>query len=207
MPRPRSATDAEILAGAVRAVSRLGPSRLTLADVAAEVGLAPATLVQRFGSKRGLLLALAGSGGESAREEIAALRARHASPLDALLALADLATRDVETPEALSNHLAFLQVDLVDPDFHRAALEQAEAMREEIRRMLDAAVAAGELAPCDTARLARAVLVTLNGSRLTWAIFREGAVREWVRSDLEAALAPFRAPGRRDGAEGAEAGR
>ena len=39
-------------------MSRLGPARLTLAEVAKEAGLSPATLVQRFGSKRGLMLAL-----------------------------------------------------------------------------------------------------------------------------------------------------
>src|SRR5207247_1703558 len=63
-PRPRSTTDADLLTAAARAVSQVGPSRLTLADVAREAGVAPATLVQRFGSKRGLLLALvrAGSG-------------------------------------------------------------------------------------------------------------------------------------------------
>ncbi|MCA1563440.1 MAG: TetR/AcrR family transcriptional regulator, partial [Acidobacteria bacterium] len=41
---------------AIQVMARLGPVRLTLADVAREIGLSPATLVQRFGSKRGLLL-------------------------------------------------------------------------------------------------------------------------------------------------------
>ena len=58
-PRPRLASDADILAAAGRAIGRVGPVELTLADVAGELGLSPATLVQRFGSKRGLLLALA----------------------------------------------------------------------------------------------------------------------------------------------------
>ena len=58
-PRPRAASDADILDATARAMARLGPARLTLADVAREAGLSPATLVQRFGSKRGLLLAVA----------------------------------------------------------------------------------------------------------------------------------------------------
>ena len=41
----------------MRAVAVVGPARLALTDVARETGLAPATLLQRFGSKRGMLLA------------------------------------------------------------------------------------------------------------------------------------------------------
>ena len=36
-------------------MQRLGPTQLTLADVAKEAGVVPATLIQRFGTKRGLL--------------------------------------------------------------------------------------------------------------------------------------------------------
>jgi AcrR family transcriptional regulator len=63
-PRPRQASDAEILAAALTAILRHGPVRLTLAHVAREAGLSPAALVQRFGSKRGLLLAVASGGPE-----------------------------------------------------------------------------------------------------------------------------------------------
>ena len=44
---------------AQRAMSRLGPGELTLADIAGEAGVTAGLLVQRFGSKRELLLALA----------------------------------------------------------------------------------------------------------------------------------------------------
>ena len=57
--RPRGVDDAVILRAAVEVIGRVGPAKLTLAAVADEVGLVPGTLVQRFGSKRGLLLALA----------------------------------------------------------------------------------------------------------------------------------------------------
>ena len=57
--RPRGMEDAAILRAAAEVIGRTGPARFTLAAVASEIGLVPATLVQRFGSKRGLLLALA----------------------------------------------------------------------------------------------------------------------------------------------------
>ena len=66
-----------------RAVTRLGPN-LTLADVAREAGVSAATLVQRFGSKRGLLLAFASLAAEGTDEEYAAIRRTHPDPLDAI---------------------------------------------------------------------------------------------------------------------------
>jgi AcrR family transcriptional regulator len=194
-PRPRTISDHDVLAGAARAITRAGPAALTLADVAREVGLAPATLVQRFGSKRGLLLALAAGAAEATRQQFAALRAEHRSPLAALGAFATCLSGMAETPEALANHLAFLQIDLTDPEFHRHALAQSRTTRDELRALLDAAVAAGELAPAgtvDTAALARAVHVTLTGSLLTWAVHREGTAADWVGEDLAALLRPFR---------------
>lgn len=58
----------QIFAATYRAMQRLGPGELTLAEIAAEAGVAAGALMQRFGSKRDLLLALsvaaAGSAGD-----------------------------------------------------------------------------------------------------------------------------------------------
>jgi len=173
-------------------VHRLGPGKMTLVDVAAEVGMAPATLVQRFGSKRGLLLAVARHGAEMVGQEFATIRREHDSALAALGAVAACMTQMVETPEALANSLAFLQMDLSDPEFQRHALAHARAMRAEIRALLDSAIESGELSGCDTRRLARAIHGMLNGSLLTWAVDRDGSVEKRVREDLEMLLSPFR---------------
>src|SRR3954447_10278393 len=86
MARPRTRTDAEVLAAALRAVARHVVARLTLADIAREAGLAPSTLAERFGSKRALLLAAAQHAAGEVRLE------RTGSPLaaavDGLVALA-----------------------------------------------------------------------------------------------------------------------
>jgi AcrR family transcriptional regulator len=205
--RPRIATDAELLAAAARAVSRVGPSRMTLADVAAEAGVAPATLVQRFGSKRGLLLALVRQGSSSEGEQMAAIRAAHPSPLDALRAVADCLTGMAPSPEELANHLAFLCIDLTDLEFHRYALEHARAFQSELRALLDSAVEAGELASCDTDALARLVQELLHGALVTWAIYREGTGREWLRRELELLLVPYLASQRSNTATSRKRGR
>lgn len=47
------------------------------------------------------------------------VRAAHRSPAAALVAAATDMTRYLDTPEEVANSVAFLQMDLSDPDFHR----------------------------------------------------------------------------------------
>ena len=197
-PRPRLTTDEAILDAAAQAVSRLGPARVTLADIAKAAGTSVATLLQRFGTKRDLLLALAAVAVDSNKREFAALRQAHpASRIAALLGIADCMARFVSTPEAISNGLAFLQMDLTDPDFHRLALASDNVMDSEVRRLLTEAAKSGELTDVPVARLARALQATLHGSMLGWAIARQGTLRDWLKRDLETVLRPYRPRKRR----------
>ncbi len=113
-PRPRQASDEDILMAAFRAIARLGPARMTLADVAKDAGVSPAAIVQRFGSKRALLLAAAADAAGGSQFIFPGLRARHRRPIDALLGLADCMTVMGTTPEAIANNMTFLQIDLRD---------------------------------------------------------------------------------------------
>jgi len=199
-PRPRQTSDAEILAATARVMQRRSPTRLTLADVAKEAGVAPATLIQRFGTKRGLLLAVCSTAPGSVPQQFAAARAKHKSPLKALVELYAECTSFAPTPEAMANGLAYLQIDLIDPDFHAITLAQFRAIREQTRILLDQAVAARELHQCDTARLARLIQHVNGGAMLSWAVYREGSVASWVRAELLALLRPYvRRPGARPG--------
>jgi AcrR family transcriptional regulator len=197
MSRTRTQPDSDVLAGTIRVISRAGPSRFTLADVASEVGLAPATLLQRFGSKRGLLLAVAARAAAGAEECFSEIQSRHRSPLAALNAALREMTRHTRTPEEMANSLAFLEMDLTDPDFHRLARRSSKAILTGYRALLDGAVAAGELVPCDTSRLAHAIQALANGSMLEWAIHREGALGAWLRRDVATLLAPLRTANKR----------
>ena len=190
-PRPRETSDEQILAATMRVMQRLSPTQLTLAEVAKEAGVVPATLIQRFGTKRGLLLAVCGTAPASVPQQFAAGRAKHSSPLKALIELYADCSGFAPTPEAVANGLAYLQIDLTDPDFHAITLAQFRAIRAETKKLLDEAVSARELRPCDTAKLACLIQHINDGAMVSWAVYREGTVAAWVRRDLEALLAPY----------------
>jgi AcrR family transcriptional regulator len=192
-PRQRTISDEKVLEAANAAISRVGPAKFTLADVGRQAGLSPATLVQRFGSKRGLVLALARAGADSVEACFAQYRAAHRSPLKALMAAATEMTRHMKTPEEAANGLAFLQMDVSDPDLRALAAENFSRIDAGYRALLDDAVAAREMRPCDTAALARAVSALSGGSLIAWAIHRTGDAESWVQRDLETLIGPWRA--------------
>jgi AcrR family transcriptional regulator len=198
MPRPRTVSDEAILDAVLALAHRVGPSRVTFAAAAAEVGLSAATLVQRFGTKRELLLAADKRGIDL---WVGALeRSTAASPLARVVEGLELAAGPDTTPEQMANSVAMLQLDLADPDFHAETLRGARAVRDRIAHDLRSALAAGELRhSTDVAALAKLVETTYHGAMIGWAIHRQGTLAGWMREQVEAVLAPHRAatrPGR-----------
>ena len=191
-PRPRETSDTEILAATGRAMQKYGPSQLTLAHVAKEAGVVPATLIQRFRTKRGLLLAACRTAPGSVPQQFAAARAKYKSPLKTLVELYVECSSFASTPESMVKGLAYLQNDLTDPEFRAITLAQFKALRAETKKLLDEAVAAREMVKCDTVELARLIQQVNGGSMLDWAAFREGSLASWLRRDLEALLKPYR---------------
>ena len=196
--RPRSVSDDEVFAGVTRVIGRVGPTGLTFAAVGKEVGLSAPALAQRFGSKHGLLVAYAGQGQVVPTSfDEAERRARTA--IGALHLAVELLVASVDSHEALANSIAFLHMDLTDPDLKAHAVAQSRELRRRIQALLDRAVEQGELVGVDpetgtgTGALATAVYTTYNGAMLTWAIDGAGSLTRWMRRSIDATLAPHRA--------------
>ena len=191
-PRPRKASDDEIFQAAYQVMQRRGPTELTLADIAAEAGLTAGALVQRFGSKRDLLLKLSERFSEGTTEMFAQLRRGHRSPLAALRAYAECMAGMAATPAALIRNLSYLQIDLTDPDLRKNLAMQAQGTREELQKLIREAIAAKELVPTTNPRqLARTIEAVVGGSMLSWAFCQQGAAAKWMRDDLNAVLKPY----------------
>ena len=168
MPRQRVISDDTVLAAAARVARESGPAGFTLAAVGEEAGLSAATLVQRYGSKRALLLAVAETGLDAIGPAFSG-----GDVVEGFIALAG----GITTPEAMANSLAFLHLDLVDDDFRAVARRHWAAVRAEVARITG------------DEELARRLLVTYNGSLITWAVERDGPLPDRLRADLSAVIA------------------
>lgn len=204
--RPRGTEDAAILRAAAEVIGRTGPARFTLAAVATEVGLVPATLVQRFGSKRGLLLTLARRAAaetDANAGQASDARQQYGSALAALTALAVGRLAPMTTPDRFANHLAFLCLDLTDPELYEPALAVHRAHGRVITALLGEAIAAGELrAGTPAGPLTRSIQTAIAGAGLTWALDREGTLPDRVATEIAAVLAAYTKNTDEEGAHG-----
>jgi len=195
-PRPRSVEDGEIFAAMGRVIARHGPRGLTLVRVGKEAGLSPAGLVQRFGSKRGMLRAMGKAARGSADAFVAQIRAAHVTPLamvrEFVLCFAELAG----TPQEMANNtMAYVELDLMDPVLRRGTQAMTLENETALSVLIEEAMAAGELQRCDASALARALMGLASGSLLGWALHRQGGAREWLARDVDTVLKPLLGPG------------
>ncbi|WIM99258.1 TetR family transcriptional regulator [Actinoplanes oblitus] len=173
MARPRTVSDDEILDAAAAAVAESGPAAVTLSQIGALAGLTAGALSQRFGSKRGLLLALA-------RRDAAALPARIATapgPAALIETFARLAG-GITGPAEFANHLQFLLLDVTDPEFREVTRGYATAIEEAI----------GTVLRSPDAGLPRAVHAAYNGALITWGMTGDGTPADAVRAALTRVL-------------------
>ena len=170
-------------------MARLTPSQWTLKEIADEAGLTAGAVVQRFGSKRGLLLALMERWSGGAREMFEGIRAATTSPVAAIRYWAECLAAMGDSSEGLAHHLGWLQQDVGDPELHPFAQRNARDSRAELRRLVADAVAAGELArDVDVDDATSLLEATVGGSLLSWGFHREGSAKAFVATDVDRLL-------------------
>lgn len=174
-PRTRRITDHAIAHAAADLLVERGPAAVTFAEVSQQCGLAPPTLVQRFGTKDRLIEVAAAA----LRERVVTVFAGVASQHGHLLALG------AALRELAGQQLALLQLS-------RSAMLAGYSLelRKQISFALAAAVEAGELPRCDVAQLARRLQIVFTGAAATAAL--EGtAPGEAVGEALSEQLAEY----------------
>ncbi|GGM84797.1 TetR family transcriptional regulator [Longimycelium tulufanense] len=192
MARPRKISDERLLEATTVVVGRVGPG-YTLAQVAEEAGVAPATLVQRFGSKHGLQQALSRSVSAVVIDRLRSAAASADDPLDALR-VALLTWYDwADSPTEAGNHIAALGVDLVDPDLRDLLADHFVAVEGELAALVRRATAAGELPAAPGVPVATRILTALvHGTILNWSVRARGSLRNRLRRDLDVILDAWR---------------
>lgn len=105
----------------------------------------------------------------------------------------------IRTSAEFANHLAFLLLDLTDPEFLQVTRAHATAVEAAIADVLAAGYRVGELRrpPDDGQSLPRTVHAAYNGALVTWGMTGSGSPADAVRHQLDQVLTPHRGPSRR----------
>jgi AcrR family transcriptional regulator len=197
VPRPRKIDDEHLLAAAASAISRLGPA-FTLADVATEAQVAAGTLVHRFGSRHGLLVALMDSAIASARRRMTAAAGSCDATLTGVRTVLADQYAPLDDPLTAARNLAQLGFDLADSDLRERLAVMYVAVRDGLCTLLAEAAARGEL-PCapPPAIAARILAAAADGTALHWSARPEGSLRERLTTDIDAILTGWQGKERR----------
>ncbi|HKD20740.1 MAG TPA: TetR/AcrR family transcriptional regulator [Rhizomicrobium sp.] len=176
MPRPKSISDEDLLDRALPVIARAGPAGFTLADVAKEVGVAAATLVQRFGDKQTLVERA------FARDNARFVLWLESLPADvgadAVIKIYSDATELFGEEPSLADHLLWLREDIRDPALNRLSLQRFKLFRREIVKRLPPM----RIPPDKAARLLDA---QYHGAVIQWALEPRGKLAQFVRQSLQ----------------------
>jgi AcrR family transcriptional regulator len=188
MPRPKLLSDEDVLAKAHRLLHEAGPEALTFARVATVAGLSASTLVQRFGSKAGLMQGTLLYAWDRLDEKTARLAvAVPKTPKGAVALLVGL-SRDYGGVEAYAEGLLILREDIRDPVLRA----RGTAWRRALSGALDDCFAAVPGAPPGMGLL---LATQWQGSLLWWSFDPRGRVEQIVEESLKRFIAAV-VPGR-----------
>lgn len=191
MPRPKAISDEAVLASVMRLVQRIGPENFTLAAAGQASGLSPSTLVQRYGSKRELLLA---ADRHAVERWVGGMdEATDGSALDRLVAGIVQSIDADTTATEMANSVSLLQIGLADDEFHASTKAGATRLHVKIVERLSEAESGGELRRgVELDALAEMIEVTYHGGMIHWAIHRDGLLVSSLKEKLLHLLQPYR---------------
>lgn len=191
MARNKKISDDEILDLAFPVICRVGFDSFTLEQVSQVTGLSPATLLQRFGSKRELAFRVRDRKWDRnlSQFEAAETGPQGLAGIDQLLAEIG---RSVDS-QRLNEHLRLLADDMGDSRLRVGAAHFFSWTRGLIQRFLTEAVAAGELCP-DTpvAELSCTLEALIQGSIFQFGFLDEPDIGPWIRRHIDFLLGPYR---------------
>jgi AcrR family transcriptional regulator len=180
MPRKRTIPDEDLLDAALELVREVGPEAVSFGSLARRVDLAASTLVQRFGSKAGLLQAAllrAWAQLEAATDE--AIATAPGGPGGVVELLVSLSCQyDVHD---FADQLRVLREDLRDPVLRERGQAWFAALSDAVEeRLADTPGGAQGLGPL--------VVSTWQGTLTVWSFARDGPVVDVVRRTLHQLL-------------------
>lgn len=185
MARPREKTNDELLVHAHALLLERGGAGFTLGDVAARAGVAPATLIKRFGSKAQMIIAVSERWLASIAPGMAAAMSPHKDPVDRLIAAAAWDMNSFDDVARAGSQLTAFADDLRDPALRVLLAEGWEREVKILESAVEEARAQLPFAP-DSRKAARMLRALAVGIHLSWSIAPVGGLVDDAHDNLTA---------------------
>ena len=191
MGRPREMTDEMVYQGVYRALTKTGYGGLTLYKIAAEIGLSPAALSKRFGSKKSLLLFYMDHVIAVTNE---AFENRPLSVEGYIYTLESIFVDSVSQlgdPRTVANSTSLYLESNDDPELLERSRLRVQIIDRHVRSWLEQAVQAGELRLDDIGQVSDILQASISGSLLIWLKDPAKPLEKWVRDSFAIVLGPY----------------
>jgi AcrR family transcriptional regulator len=175
MSRKKQLSDEAVLEAAMPAIFGRKPGEFTLADVAAAVGLSPATLIQRFGSKQNLVVAALELTNRRNFEALGELPPGRG--VETVIGIFVDRTPGPEHEAMLGDQLLWLRESMAEPRINALSRDYFTRFRRAV---------AERMPPLRIAEDEAVLLIEAqwHGALTQWGIGREGHLRDYVEHSL-----------------------
>jgi AcrR family transcriptional regulator len=198
--RPRTFQDEDVFGAVTRVLAQSGYAQLTLEAVAAELGCTAPAISRRFGSKRGLIRAYLDWSLGAVHERFERASHEAGSPLEAMRSRVSIPAQerieelgDPRNPDRAANIATFWSAIRSDPEFRERANQSVRESERDATKVLERAVAAGELSGCDTWEIGRILIAAWTGTTSLWpGDGPDGTLEERLRTVFDAIIGPYR---------------
>jgi AcrR family transcriptional regulator len=185
MPRKRTIPDETLLAAALVIVREDGSDALTFAALAPHVGLAPSTIVQRFGTKAKLLQAALLRAWDALDEQTTAAMANAGHGPNGVVELLVQLTGQYDAHD-FADQLRLLREDLRDPVLRARGRAWLATLTAAVEERLGRIPTAGA---DDASGLGELIVAYWQGTLTVWSFTRNAPSVDYVRTALEEFLA------------------
>lgn len=186
MAQKKIIDDQSVLEKALLVISEHGPDNFTLADVGKAVGLAPATLMQRFGSKQKLLMLAAKQANVKLKHDLDVLKRKKLAWDRELIHLLSAIPEGFGSRQDIANSLGVLKLDMIDPELHPIARKLFESLRQRIEELLLEGQACAQL---DSSFDVKAITWELDALRhglvIQWTLSGKGTLEKWMQKGFK----------------------
>ncbi len=195
MPRIKEKDDNQILDEALKIIVKIGPTQFSLAQVGEHVGLSPATLLQRFGSKNNLLVKAISHSNQRMKDQLEqqiiefSTKLKFRSCVETVTELYCQFAVGVKEPRDVAHGLDILKFDILDPALNKVSKEYFEIRASAIEKLLRLGKKNGEITwSGDIPTLVQVLESVWQGAIILWAITPKGSVVTQLRKQIKAVL-------------------
>ena len=185
MPRKKIITDNTILRIVFDVILKMGVYEFNLKDLSKKTGLSPATLIQRFGSKKNILFEAIKLAKQNLKKDLTKIDLRHISPTQEIINIYLEPVNLIKTPENVAKTLDLIKLDIREKKLNKLMREYFNIRRKKIQPLIIAAQKKKELSSSlNVSKLISNLEAIWHGSIILWALIGKNTAHEWLKEEL-----------------------